>query len=179
MHLGFRETVFISLLLGMVVGTYALVVRPHGAERERRLSEIRSMDCAISGVGNSTQGLEELEQHIARQHEATALFRSRLPKEADIDREISEVIQTAAANSLQSRQTRVLDRQESNGIGARRVDLELTGNFNGFYSFLLQSEQMPRLMRIVQLNVAGGNEKEGQIQADLTLMMYFDSDAAK
>jgi Tfp pilus assembly protein PilO len=176
MQFRFREMMFTSLLLGMVAGTYAMVVRPHTQQRQQRLAEIRSIDTAISSIGNSTDGLESLSQQVNQQRQETAFFRSRLPKECDVERAIHEVIQTAGTNSLQSGEVRLLKREPIDGIGAQPVRLEFTGNFNGIYSFLLQLEQMSRITRITQLDLSSVSAHDGQLKADMTLMMYFEPD---
>ena len=176
MQFGFREMMFTSLLLGMVAGTYAVIVRPHARQRQQRLADMHSMDAAVSEARDCTEGLEDLAQHIHQQEQATAFFRSRLPKEADIEKAINEVIQTAAANSLQAGEIQMLKREQSDGVSGQPVHMQFSGDFNGFYSFLLQLEEMPRVMRITQLDVAGGDHS-GQIRAELALMMYFDSGA--
>jgi type IV pilus assembly protein PilO len=175
MQFRFRDMMFISLLLGMVAGTYGIVTRPHAREREQLLAQIYSMDNQITAIGDSTDGIDGVANHINQQKQAVAFFQSRLPKEADIQKVIDEIVQTAAANSLQSGEVRILDRQQTDGVCARPVHMQFTGNFNGFYSFLLQLEQMHRVMKITQLDMAGGGDQNGQVRAELTLTIYCDS----
>ena len=175
MQFGFREMIFTSLLLGLVAGTYATIVEPHARARQQQLAEIRSMDAAISALGNSTTAFVPLAQHVDEEQARAALFQARLPREADTQEGVDEVLQTAAANSLQAGEALLLKPTEVDGLRAQPINFHLTGNFNGFYSFLLQLESMPRVIRISRLDLKGADDRDGQIQADMTLTMYFDA----
>jgi Tfp pilus assembly protein PilO len=50
---------------------------------------------------------------------------------------------------------------------------ELTGNFDGFYEFLLDLEQMPRLTQIRQMNIKRSDQQNGAMSATFTLSVYF------
>jgi Tfp pilus assembly protein PilO len=175
MQFGFREMIFTSLLLGLVAGTYATIVQPHARARQVQLAEIRSMDAAMTAIGSSTAAFVPLAHRIDQEQAAAALFRSRFPNQADTQKGVDEVLQTAAANSLQAGEALLLKPAEVGGLSAQPINFHFTGNFNGFYSFLLQLESMPRVTRITRLDLKGTDDHDGQIQADMTLTMYFDS----
>ena len=175
MQFGFREIIFTSLLLGLVAGTYATIVQPHARDRQLQLAQMRSMDAALSALRGSTDVFEPLAHQVDQEDRAAALFRSRLPSRAETQKGVDEVLQTAAANSLQAGEVLLLKPTELGGLTAQPIDLHFTGNFNGFYSFLLQLESMPRVTRITALNLKGSDDHDSQIQADMKLTMYFDT----
>jgi Tfp pilus assembly protein PilO len=174
MRFGFREMIFTSLLLGLVAGTYATIVQPHARARQQQLAEIRSMDAGISALGNSTASLAPLAGRVEEEEARAALFQARLPSQSDTHKGVDQVLQMAAANSLQAAEALPLKPTERDGLRAQPVNFHFTGNFNGFYSFLLQLESMPRVARISRLDLKGADDRDGQIQADMTLTMYFD-----
>jgi type IV pilus assembly protein PilO len=176
MQFGLREMIFTSLLLGMVAGTYATIVQPHARARTQRTAEMRGMDTTLSKISGSAGDFDAVARHVDQQRQAATLFDSRLPRACDIQKSIDEVMQAAAANSLQAGEAQLLQREDNNGIECQPVKLELTGNFNGFYSFLLQLESMPHASRVAGLALRGGEQHDGQIQADLTVKMYFAPD---
>ena len=175
MQFGFREMIFTSLLLGLVAGTYATIVEPHARARQQQLAEVRSMDAAISALGSSTAAFVPLARRVDQEQASAALFQARLPSPADTQKGVDEVLQTAAANSLQAGEALLLKPTEVDGLRAQPINFHFTGNFNGFYSFLLQLESMPRVTRISRLDLKGADDHDGQIQADMTLLMYFDA----
>ncbi len=54
--------------------------------------------------------------------------------------------------------------------------MSLSGDFNGFYSFMLQLEKLPRITRVGQMNLAKINDRDGEMQAQLTLSIFFEPD---
>jgi hypothetical protein len=54
--------------------------------------------------------------------------------------------------------------------------MNISGDFNGFYSFLLQLEKLARITRVTQMNLQKIDEHDGQMQAQLTLSIFFEPD---
>jgi len=178
MQFGFREMIFTSLLLGMVAGTYATIVQPHAKARSALAAEMRGMDATLSRIAESSREFDAIARRIDQQQQEATLFESRLPRAGETQKSIDEVLQAAAANSLQAGEAHLLPREYSNGVECQPVKLELAGNFNGFYSFLLQLESMPHVNRLSGLDLRGDDQGDGQIQADLTVKMYFTGDGS-
>jgi Tfp pilus assembly protein PilO len=55
--------------------------------------------------------------------------------------------------------------------------MKWVGSFDSFYTFLLEIEKLPRIMKLRQLDLQKGNEKEGQIGADFILSIFFQNKA--
>ena len=54
--------------------------------------------------------------------------------------------------------------------------MELGGDFSSFYSFLLELEQLPRIMKIRELELDKmKKEGEGQIGADFVISIFFQN----
>jgi hypothetical protein len=54
--------------------------------------------------------------------------------------------------------------------------MSLAGDFNGFYVFLQQLENMPRITRVTHMNLTKMAERDGAMQAKLTLSIFFEPD---
>jgi hypothetical protein len=54
--------------------------------------------------------------------------------------------------------------------------MSLAGDFKGFYSFLLALEKLPRITRVTQMQLTKINDKDGQMQATMTLSIFFEPD---
>ncbi len=54
--------------------------------------------------------------------------------------------------------------------------MSLQGNFNGFYSFLLQLEKLQRITRVTQMDLQKINDRDGEMTAALTLSIFFEPD---
>ena len=53
--------------------------------------------------------------------------------------------------------------------------MELEGNFSSFYSFLLELENLPRIMKIRELKLEKQKTDEGQIAADFIVSIFFQN----
>ena len=53
--------------------------------------------------------------------------------------------------------------------------MELEGNFTSFYSFLLELEKLPRIMKIREMKLNKHKENEGQISADFLVSIFFQN----
>jgi len=53
--------------------------------------------------------------------------------------------------------------------------MELVGNFNSFYSFLLEIEKLPRIMKIRELELNKKTKDEGQIAAKFIVSIFFQN----
>jgi Tfp pilus assembly protein PilO len=51
----------------------------------------------------------------------------------------------------------------------------LVGDFNSFYSFLLELEKLPRIMKIRELSLDKENEVEGKIEAQFIVSIFFQN----
>ena len=58
------------------------------------------------------------------------------------------------------------------------MDMKLVGSFTSFYSFLLEMEKLPRIMKIRQLKLDKGKEGPGQIGAEFIVSIFFQNKAA-
>jgi Tfp pilus assembly protein PilO len=56
------------------------------------------------------------------------------------------------------------------------IQMSLSGDFNGFYSFLLQLEKLPRITRVTQMKLEKINDHDGEATANITLSIFFEPD---
>ena len=53
------------------------------------------------------------------------------------------------------------------------LEIALEGNFNSFYSFLLELEELPRIMKIREIRLEKQSDKEGVVSADFVISIFF------
>jgi Tfp pilus assembly protein PilO len=54
------------------------------------------------------------------------------------------------------------------------IKMVIVGDFDGFYSFLLDLERLKRITRMNQMQLKRIQNDEGQMQAEITLSIFFD-----
>jgi Tfp pilus assembly protein PilO len=111
--------------------------------------------------------VEELE-------EAIKFFEKKLPQEREMDQILKEVWEKADKNRLTTKTIRTMKSQKSASYSEQPIELNIAGDFKGFYEFLLQLERMPRLTRISQLSIEKMQNSEGQMEAKMTMSIFFE-----
>ena len=68
---------------------------------------------------------------------------------------------------------RTLARKSNSGYVEQPLLMELEGDFPAFYSFLLEMEKLPRIMKVRKLDLSKKNKLEGEIVAKCVVSVFF------
>src|SRR5215212_7017084 len=150
MKFGIREVIFVVVMLGLLGSTNYFVFTKANKKKQDLLSEIRNKQTALSNLQAATAGIEDLNRKIEELQQAITFFESKLPQEKEVDKILKEVWQMAEANSLV---TKTLRTERGPSYSEQPIELSLQGDFNGFYSFLLQLEKLPRITRVTRMDL--------------------------
>lgn len=171
---GFRKTVFFILLIGTIIVGYHYMIKPanrylvekkHQRDvKKAKLHELRQIKAAAKN---------SLSSRLTQVEEAIEFFESRLPPSSEIDRVLHDVTVIAQKQGLKPKTIRTLETKDNAGYVEQPLKMELEGNFNSFYSFLLELEKLPRITRIRQLQLDKQKENEGQVIADFIVSIFF------
>jgi len=169
---GFRKAVFFVLLVGVSVVGYRYMIKPankHLAEAkgrvEAKLAKLAELERATAAAEDITKQLEQLEG-------AVKFFESRLPPTSEIHRVLEQVTVIAQKEGLKPKTIRTLEKKDNSGYIEQPLKMELEGNFNSFYSFLLELEKLPRIIKIRDLELEKHKETEGQISANFIASIF-------
>ena len=176
MKFGMRELLFFVVLLGFLGSTHYFVFAPANKKREAIRAEIIRKQQAMSNLRQSTKGIDDLNKKIGELQKAIAFFESKLPQEKEFDKILKEVSQMAETNSLQTKTVRTLKQERSSNYSEQPIQMTLSGNFNGFYLFLQQLEKLPRITRITSMSLQKIADRDGDMQATMTLSIFFEPD---
>jgi Tfp pilus assembly protein PilO len=58
------------------------------------------------------------------------------------------------------------------------LEMEVSGDFEGFFRFIAEVEKLPRITRIHDLKITSQTGKDVEILAEFTLSIYFQDDKA-
>ena len=178
MRCGIREMVFVALMLCLLGASYFFVFKPAGEKRLEQQAEIGAKKKALADLKLATAGISDLERKIKELQEAIHFFEKKLPAQKEIDNILKEVWQMAERNSLQTKTIKTLRVEKSAGYSEQPIQMSLSGDFNGFYAFLLQLEKLSRITRLTQMKLEKITNRDGEMQAQLTLSIFFEPDAA-
>ncbi|HEX8521873.1 MAG TPA: type 4a pilus biogenesis protein PilO [Tepidisphaeraceae bacterium] len=176
MKIGFREIIFLTLMAALLAVAF-LFLKKTDQKRQRLLTDIRTEQAAITNLRTATAGIADLGKKLDELQQAITFFESKLPQEKEMDKILKEVWQMAEANSLQTKTIRTLKSERAATFSEQPISLSLSGDFNGYYSFLLQLEKLPRLTRVTSMRLEKISDREGEMTAQMQLSIFFEPDA--
>lgn len=176
MQFGIRELVlFLTVLLLPVVG-YTMVFKPQNA----------SIDSAKAQIAHKQEMLEKLRAETARNEDLAQVneelahrigsMEAMLPTNKEIDQIVRQVSSLAVREGLAP--PTLSSSKPLSAAGYREQPLQMTteGSWLGFYEFLIELEQLPRITRVTDLELEQSSGDEAEIKADFTLSIYFKSE---
>ncbi|MHC4423941.1 MAG: type IV pilus inner membrane component PilO [Planctomycetota bacterium] len=172
---GLRKIVLFILLLGVAYVAYQYMVKPankHLTERKarlhRKLAKLDEVEQAVPTALDLSKQLEQLQ-------EAVEFFESKLPPKSEIDKVLHDVTVIVQNQGLRSKRVLRLKKKDNSGYIEQPLKMELVGDFNSFYSFLLELEKLPRIMKIRELKLDKKTDNEGQIRAEFIISIFFQN----
>ena len=165
---------FIAISLAMPVCGYFCAIRPINQKRAELQQDIAARQATLvmlnrSLAAGSASGVKAESLRLA-----VADFEAKLPADGQMDKVLEDIWRMAQANSLQTKTVKTPAVQEANGYGEQTMELSLSGDFAGFYQFLLQLEDAKHVMRIKKMHLSKAGNRDGEMQADVTLSVYFE-----
>jgi type IV pilus assembly protein PilO len=176
MKFGIRELILVCAMVGLLICSYLFVFKTANAKREDLKTDIATKQKALTNLRQATSGVDDLEKKIDELQRAITFFESKLPQEKEIDKILREISQMADQNSLQTKTVKMLKSERGPSYSEQPIQVSLAGDFNGFYSFLLQLEKLSRITRVTQMKLEKIDERDGEMQAQLTLSIFFEPD---
>ncbi len=177
MKVGIRELIFLALIAGLITISVLYFRREAMAIAERE-ARVAQKEAAMENLRQATAGIENLDAKIVELQKAIAFFESKLPQNHEVGKVLDEVSNVATANSLDTRTFKPLPAEPNANYNEQRIEMTLVGDFNGFYSFLLQLEKLPRITRLMNMKLEKINDRDGEMIAKVTLSIFFERDPA-
>lgn len=178
MRIGIAQLLGVVLMLGLLASSYLFVFKPAGAKDAALQAEMESKKKALADLRQSTAGINDLERKIADLQQAIKFFESKLPQQREIDKVLADVSKRAEEQRLQMQSFKTMKIEKSSGYSELPIQMTMSGEFNSFYAFLLDLETLARLTRLNQMKLEKITDRNGEMTAQLTLSIFFESDAS-
>ena len=178
MRFGLRETMFFLLLLAVPVAAYFLVFEPRNADIEQAQEEIRQKQAKLESLERATTTINDLGGEIDRLTQAISVFERQLPAQRDVEVILREVAELAKKHDLLVQSLRTDKVIPEAGYSKLPIRMEITGDFDNFYSFMLDLERLERITTLPMMKLKRFKQKkqeeEGEMQADVRLDIFFE-----
>lgn len=175
MRFGMRELIFILALLAMPVAAYIFVFEPRNAQIADARREILVKEEKLAQLESATRSMSDLGQEIDKLSEAITVFEEKLPAQREVEEIVKQVWELAVKHGLNPKSIRTDKPIISPGYAEQPIPIIITGDFDGFYSFLLDLEKLQRITRMPDMKIEKLRDSEGQMQASIVLSVFFES----
>jgi len=172
---GLRKIVFFILLLGVAYVAYQYMVKPANKHLAEQKARLHTKLAKLDEFEKATPAAQDLNKLLEQLQEAVDFFESQLPPKSEIDKVLHDVTVIVQNRGLRSKRVLRLQKKNNSGYIEQPLKMELVGDFNSFYSFLLELEKLPRIMKIRELKLDKQTKNEGQIEADFIVSIFFQN----
>lgn len=176
---GFREFILLIVLLALPISSYWLVFRPQNAQITQAKREIEHKRSLLDKLKQATAQNADLERANEEIKADIAAIEARLPSNKEVDAVVRQVSDLAVDAGLESPAIESDKPVAAAMYMEQPLKMKLTGDFRGFYQFLVHLEQLPRITRLPDVHLARASDKNGHMKAEFTLSIYFQQEAPK
>jgi len=173
MNTAFRKILFFILLLGVAFLAYQFMIKPANRSLANHRTKVQAKMIKLQEVEKATAAAKDIAKQLEELKEAITFFESKLPPKSEIYNVLEQVTVIAQKQGLKPKTIRTLQRKVNNGYIEQPLKMQLVGNFNSFYAFLLELEKLPRIMKIRELELKKDKELEGQVATNFIVSIFF------
>ena len=175
MKFGIRELIFLLVLLAMPISSYWFVFKPQNAEIGQAKEEIEHKERMLHKLDAKTAQTNDLERANTEMAEKIRLIEERLPSDKEVDVILKQVADIAQAQKLVIKKVRAKPALKSSRFMEKPLEMTIEGDFDNFYTFLLEVEKLERITRVPTLVLERSSNNDGSMGAQFTLSIYFES----
>jgi type IV pilus assembly protein PilO len=175
---GFRKFVFFVLLIGVSYLAYRFMIKPANARLDEQKAKVATQMDKLHELEVATAAARDIESQMVQVREAVTFFESKLPPHSQIHKVLEQVTLIAQKQGLKTKSIRTLKQRNFMGYIEQPLAMELYGNFDSYYSFLLDLEQMPRITKIRELQLKKDTKNEGAATAEFVVSIFFQDAAS-
>lgn len=176
MKFGLRELLLLLILIAVPIASWWMVFRPQNREIQLAKQEIQHKRAMLEKLREETSRNSDLERANTEMKESIELIEARLPNNKEIDSVVRQVSNIAVESGLGSPALKSEKPLSAALYMEQPLQIKMTGEFKGFYDFLLSLEQLPRITRIPDLKLVRSDKKDGYLVSEFTLAIYFQDE---
>lgn len=175
MRLGPREMMMLLGVLLIPAGAFMLAFKPQNQRINDDRLALTHMKEMLGKLREETKGNEDLESTNSEVATQIDSMESRLPTNKEIDEIIRQVSILAVDNGLGAPTLKTEKPVAAAAYREQPLTMEVSGGWDGFYSFMQQVERLPRITRVVKMKMERDKE-EDLVEVEFQLSIYFRQD---
>jgi type IV pilus assembly protein PilO len=174
MQIGTREWIFLLLLIAIPVAAYFCVFEPRNRQIQDAREEIQQKRMKLKQLEDATMEIDDLGHEIERLSDAINLFEQKLPAQREVEVILKQIWELASRHQLTPKSVRTDKITSAVQYSELPISVKIIGDFDGYYSFLLDLEQLSRITKITKMVLNKLNTGEGQMEAEIVLSIFFE-----
>jgi type IV pilus assembly protein PilO len=168
--------ILILLVISLPLASWYWVFRPLNSEINRAKQETEHRESLLSKLQEETAKNEDLERANDEIQSSIRLIEARLPSNKEVDAVVRQVSNLAVDSQLSAPAMRSTKPLQSAMYMEQPIEMETSGNFVDFFTFLAKIEKLPRIMRIHDMKIEGQAKDGVELKATFTLSIYFQDE---
>lgn len=176
MNSNLKKLIFFVLLAGTTYFAHHLMISPANVALAEQKIRINKKLAKLTEIRKITATPERRNKELEQLEKAIAFFESKLPPKSDLHETLEQITIISQKYGLTPKTIRTLAKKKNNGYIDQPLKIQLVGDFKSFYSFLLELEQLPRIMKIRELHLAKHKARDGDITADFVVSIFFSDE---
>lgn len=174
MRFGAREFLFVLVLLAVPVASWWFVFKVQNEEIAQANQEINHKESMLEKLDQATAMSEDLAKINEDIWTEIQVIESRLPSDKDVDVILQQVAKIALDNNLKLPKVKSAKPVAAAKYMEQPLEMKIQGDFDSFYTFLLEVERLDRITRLPELVIKRSKDADGMIEAEFTLSIYFE-----
>ncbi len=173
---GNLRMLLIAAVVGMPIASYFFVFRPLNKEIGQELELVVHKESLLAKLQEETARNEDLERTNIEIQNSIRVIEARLPSNKEVDQVVRQVSDLAETYKLQEPSIKSGRPLKSALYMEQPIDMEVSGDFLGFFTFLAAVEKLPRITRVHDLKITGRPSEKVELKAEFTLSIYFQDE---
>lgn len=174
MQFGLRQLIFMLLLLAMPAAAYFFVFKPRTVQISEAQRDIARKQTKLKQLKAATKNIDDLGKEIEKLSLSIDLFEQKLPVKREVEVVLQQVWNLATKHHLAPKSIRTDKTLTMSQYAELPIKLVILGDFDGFYSFLLDLARFSRITRMPKMKLTKINGEEGNMQADVLLSIFYE-----
>lgn len=170
-----RKLIFFILLIALAYVSYAYMIKPANGNLAKVKIEVDQKKAKLLELEKATAAASDLSTQLEKVEDAISVFESKLPPSSEISTVLENITKISLAHGLTPKTIRTLAQKNNHGYVEQPLKMELHGNFNSYYSFLLELEKLDRITKIRELSLKKTSKQEGQTAATFVVSIFFQN----
>jgi type IV pilus assembly protein PilO len=173
-----RKILFVVIIAGLLYVSYAYMIKPANAELVQQRAKVVEKGAKLAKLNRAPAAVEDMQKQLARLEEGVTFLESKLPPKSEIHTVLENVTLIAQKQGLITKSIRTLKQKNNNGYIEQPLKMELNGDFDAYYSFLLELEKIDRITKIQELSLKKDSKNEGHAHASFVMSIFFQDSGA-